>query len=126
MRPVRPGVPAESATEAVTRRQVRSGQGSGRPAIAAIGRAPPTDRVALIHRLRVLHERRVQALEARLEEDEFDDVYDRMTAEYAVGFNRWAAGWAGEAEEHMRAASSPEPPAPSPGPVAPRRYFIDR
>jgi DNA-binding PadR family transcriptional regulator len=63
----------------------------------------PADRVALVHRLRGLHELRVEALEDRLEENEFDDVYDRMTAEYALGFNRWAAEWAREAEERVAA-----------------------
>lgn len=63
----------------------------------------PEDRLALVHRLRDLHEQRVQALEERLAEDEFDDVYDRMTAEYALGFNRWAAGWAAEAERRVAA-----------------------
>jgi DNA-binding PadR family transcriptional regulator len=63
----------------------------------------PADRVALVHRLRGLHELRVEALEERLEENEFDDVYDRMTAEYALGFNRWAAEWAREAEERVAA-----------------------
>ncbi len=61
----------------------------------------PADRVALVHRLRELHEQRVRALEERLEENEFDDLYDRMTTEYALGFNRWAAEWAREAEERV-------------------------
>jgi DNA-binding PadR family transcriptional regulator len=63
----------------------------------------PPDRVALVHRLRELHEQRVRALEERLEEDQFDDVYDRMVAEYALGLNRWAAGWARDAEERVTA-----------------------
>jgi PadR family transcriptional regulator AphA len=63
----------------------------------------PADRVALVHRLRDLHEQRVRALEERLDENEFDDVYDRMTAEYALGFNRWAADWARAAEERVAA-----------------------
>lgn len=62
---------------------------------------PPEDRLALVERLRGLHEQRARLLEARLEEDAFDDVYDRMTAEYALGFNRWAADWATEAEARI-------------------------
>ena len=58
----------------------------------------PADRVALVHRLRELHEERVGQLQERLAADEFDDVYDRMTTEYALGLNRWAADWAREAE----------------------------
>lgn len=88
----------------------------------------PPDRVALVHRLRDLHEHRAQALEARLEENAFDDAYDRMTAEYALGFNRWAVGWAREAEERVAAGSPADPvvPAPSTAAGAAGRYFIDR
>jgi hypothetical protein len=64
---------------------------------------PAEDRRALVHRMRELHARRVEALEERLAEDHFDDVYDRMTAEYALGLNRWAAEWAREAEERVAA-----------------------
>jgi DNA-binding PadR family transcriptional regulator len=63
----------------------------------------PSDRVALVHRLRGLHEERVRTLQQRLEENKFDDVYDRMTAEYALGLHQWAAGWARDAEERVAA-----------------------
>ena len=59
------------------------------------------ERVALVHRLRELHEARVRALRQRLAEDEFDDVYDRMTAEYALGLHEWAAEWARRAAERV-------------------------
>ncbi len=61
----------------------------------------PADRVALVHRLRELHEQRVAELRERLAADEFDDVYHRMTAEYALGLHRWAAAWATEAEQRV-------------------------
>ena len=64
---------------------------------------PAEERVAVVHRLREVHERRVRLLQERLAADDFDDVYDRMTAEYALGLHRWAAGWAREAEERMGA-----------------------
>ena len=62
---------------------------------------PHAERLALVRGLRELHERRARRLEERLEEDAFDDVYDRMTAEYALGLNRWAAGWAHAAETRI-------------------------
>jgi len=61
----------------------------------------PEDRVALVRRLHALHAERTRLLEERLQEDAFDDVYDRMTAEYALGFNRWAADWATAAEARV-------------------------
>jgi PadR family transcriptional regulator AphA len=61
----------------------------------------PGDRLQLVRRLRMLHERRTRLLEERIDEGAFDDDYDRMTADYALGFNRWAAGWAAEAEERI-------------------------
>lgn len=66
----------------------------------------PADRLALVHRLRELHEQRVRILKERLDADEFDDIYDRMTAEYAHGLHRWAAGWAREAEERVQIPTS--------------------
>jgi DNA-binding PadR family transcriptional regulator len=61
----------------------------------------PPDRVALVHRLRELHQQRVRALEERLEADEFDDVYDRMVAEYALGLHRWGSEWSRAAEQRV-------------------------
>jgi len=61
----------------------------------------PEDRVTLVRRLRALHDERCRLLEERLDEGAFDDVYDRMTAEYALGLNRWAAGWAAAAEARV-------------------------
>jgi PadR family transcriptional regulator AphA len=62
---------------------------------------PRTERLSLVRGLRELHERRARGLEERLAEDRFDDVYDRMTAEYALGLNLWAAGWAAAAERRI-------------------------
>jgi PadR family transcriptional regulator, regulatory protein AphA len=63
-----------------------------------------SERVAIVRRMRALHEQRIATLETVLEADEFDDVYDRMTAEYALGINRWARDWAAEAERRVAAA----------------------
>jgi PadR family transcriptional regulator AphA len=63
----------------------------------------PGDRVALLHRMRELHERRIEALEQQLEAGEFDDAFDRMTTEYALGFNCWARDWAQSAERDVAA-----------------------
>jgi DNA-binding PadR family transcriptional regulator len=69
------------------------------------GVLPATERVALVRRMRALHERRVTELEAQVSEDAFDDAFDRMAVEYALGFNRWASAWAAEAEAAVVAAS---------------------
>jgi DNA-binding PadR family transcriptional regulator len=53
----------------------------------------PCDRAGIVDRMRVHHERRIEALEAQLAAAEFDDAFDRMTAEYALGLNRWARDW---------------------------------
>jgi PadR family transcriptional regulator AphA len=63
----------------------------------------PADRVALLRRMRELHERRIAALEQQLAAGEFDDAFDRMTTEYALGFNRWARDWAQAAERDVAA-----------------------
>jgi PadR family transcriptional regulator, regulatory protein AphA len=93
------------------------------------------DRVALVHRLRELHEERVRALEERLATEEFDDMYDRMTAEYALGLNRWGVDWARAAEERVAAGESQadqrlgaagHKTQAGPSFYAQRSYFIDR
>jgi PadR family transcriptional regulator AphA len=63
----------------------------------------PGDRVALMARMRELHEERIVALEEQLAADEFDDAFDRLTTEYALGFNRWARDWAQAAEREVAA-----------------------
>jgi PadR family transcriptional regulator, regulatory protein AphA len=65
----------------------------------------PADRLALLHRMRELHERRIVALEQRLAGGAFDDAFDRMTTEYGLGFNRWARDWAQAAERDLAALS---------------------
>jgi PadR family transcriptional regulator, regulatory protein AphA len=65
----------------------------------------PTDRVALLRRMRELHEERIAALEQRLAGGAFDDAFDRMTTEYGLGFNRWARNWAQAAEREVAALS---------------------
>jgi PadR family transcriptional regulator AphA len=53
----------------------------------------PCERAGLVDRMREHHARRIEALEAQLAGDAFDDAFDRMTTEYALGLNRWAHDW---------------------------------
>jgi DNA-binding PadR family transcriptional regulator len=53
----------------------------------------PNERLAVVQRMRTYHCERLQTLERRLAENEFDDPYHRLTAEYALGWNRWARDW---------------------------------
>ncbi len=62
----------------------------------------PDKRLALVHRLRDRHEQRIAELEAQVKAGEFDDVFDRLTTEYALGFNQWARDWCATAEQHVR------------------------
>lgn len=51
------------------------------------------ERVAIVERMRERHELRIAELDARLAEDDFDDPCHRLTAEYGLGWNRWARDW---------------------------------
>lgn len=53
----------------------------------------PGERIAVIERMRALHERRIALLQRRLQQGEFDDPFHRLTTEYGLGWNRWARGW---------------------------------
>lgn len=59
----------------------------------------PAERVALLQRMRALHERRIASLQAQIDAGEFDDAFDRLTTEYALAFNRWARDWADRAAQ---------------------------
>jgi DNA-binding PadR family transcriptional regulator len=63
----------------------------------------PDDRVELLRRMADLHAQRIAALEEQLAADEFDDAFDRMTTDYALGFNRWARDWARAAQDGLAA-----------------------
>ena len=63
----------------------------------------PEDRLALLHRTREFHERRIAELQEQLATGEFDDAFDRMTTEYALGLNRWASDWTRTAEGEVAA-----------------------
>lgn len=65
----------------------------------------PDERLALVHRMRDRHEQRIAELEAQVKTGEFDDVFDRLTTEYGLGFNRWARDWCAFAEQEMLAAA---------------------
>lgn len=53
----------------------------------------PHERLAVVRRMRASHTERLRELEQRLAEDDFDDPYHRLTAEYAHGWNTWARDW---------------------------------
>lgn len=53
----------------------------------------PSERAGIVQRMRDRHALRVDELAARLARDEFDDPYHRLTAEYGLGWNRWARDW---------------------------------
>ena len=61
----------------------------------------PDERLALVHRMRDRHERRIAELEAQVKTGAFDDVFDRLTTEYGLGFNRWARDWCATAEQQI-------------------------
>lgn len=68
------------------------------------GVLPPEQRLALVERMRTYHEHRIVHLEAQLEAGRFDDAFDRLTTEYALGFNQWARDWCASAEREVLAA----------------------
>ncbi|MGH2887754.1 MAG: PadR family transcriptional regulator, partial [Solirubrobacteraceae bacterium] len=63
------------------------------------------ERLALVHRMRDRHQQRITELETQVKTGEFDDVFDRLTTEYALGFNRWARDWCATAEQEILAAA---------------------
>jgi DNA-binding PadR family transcriptional regulator len=64
----------------------------------------PCERAGLVDRMRAHHEARIEALQAQLEADAFDDVFDRLTAEYALGLNTWARDWCASNRETVAAS----------------------
>ena len=63
----------------------------------------PKQQVEVVRRMRAAHERRLDELQAQLDEGAFDDPLHRLTIEFGVGFNRWAIGWCREAERRLGA-----------------------
>lgn len=51
------------------------------------------ERIAVIERMRAMHERRMSDLSKRLKEGDFDDPCHRLTTEYGLGWNTWARDW---------------------------------
>jgi PadR family transcriptional regulator AphA len=64
------------------------------------------ERAGLVDRMRMLHEQRIAELEARLTENLFDDQFERMTAEYALGLHSWARDWCVANRQAVAAAPS--------------------
>lgn len=61
----------------------------------------PEDRSALLRRMRDRHRDRADALGRRLRDDGFDDPFHRLSIEYLLGWNEWAAGWCDRALERL-------------------------
>lgn len=61
----------------------------------------PTEQLEIIRRMRALHERRADDLQALLDADQFDDPFHRMTIEYGLGWNRWAIEWCASTERRL-------------------------
>lgn len=65
----------------------------------------PEQQIELVRHMRAIHEGRLEALERRLAEGEFDDPLHRMTIEFGVGFNEWALQWCADTEQALSATS---------------------
>jgi PadR family transcriptional regulator AphA len=63
----------------------------------------PEERLALVQRMRELYERRIEQLEAVVLADAFDDEFDRMTTDFALGLSRWAREWTVALEDRVAA-----------------------
>ncbi len=59
------------------------------------------EQIAVVRRMRDVHEERIDELEARLAEGQFDDPLHRWTIEFGVGWNRWARDWAIAVERRL-------------------------
>ncbi|MGH2904455.1 MAG: PadR family transcriptional regulator [Solirubrobacteraceae bacterium] len=53
----------------------------------------PQERLDVVARMRAYHSERVEHLQERLSDGDFDDPYHRLTTEYALGWNSWARDW---------------------------------
>jgi DNA-binding PadR family transcriptional regulator len=61
----------------------------------------PAEQVAVIRRMRALHDRRARELQTLLDAGQFDDPLHRMTIEFGLGWNEWASGWCDAAERRI-------------------------
>ena len=68
------------------------------------GVLPADRRLGLVRSMRELYERRIEQLEAVLTADAFDDDFDRMTTDFALGLSRWARDWSVAVEQQVAAA----------------------
>ncbi len=65
----------------------------------------PAERLAIVRRMRELYERRVEQLEAVVAADAFDDEFDRITTDFALGLSRWGRDWTVALEQRVAAIS---------------------
>jgi PadR family transcriptional regulator, regulatory protein AphA len=61
----------------------------------------PDEQLQVVRRMRALHERRADALQALIDAGVFDDPFHRMTIEFGLGWNEWAIDWCGAAERRL-------------------------
>lgn len=61
----------------------------------------PTEQLEVLQRMRAAHETRTEELEAQLAAGDFDDPFHRMTVEFGLGWNQWAAQWCAQTERRL-------------------------
>jgi len=72
------------------------------------------ERIAVIERMRLMHEQRMRQLRQRLDEGGFDAPCHRLTTEYGLGWNSWARDWCDSALRSIQAPAPQTAPAPAP------------
>jgi PadR family transcriptional regulator, regulatory protein AphA len=60
------------------------------------------EQLNVIRCMRAAHRRRAQDLQQRLDAGDFDDIPHRLTIEFGVGWNTWAADWCTTAERRLK------------------------
>lgn len=61
----------------------------------------PSERAAVVERMRTRHEEQADGLRRRLAAGEFDDSFDRLSIEYLLGWNEWARDWCDQALKRL-------------------------
>jgi PadR family transcriptional regulator, regulatory protein AphA len=62
------------------------------------------EQLSVLRGMRAAHERRAAELAQRISAGDFDDPLHRLTIEYGVGWNTWAAEWCSDAERRLTRA----------------------
>lgn len=61
----------------------------------------PGEQLAVLRRMRALHQGRMAALQELIDADEFDDPFHRLTIEFGLGWNAWAIDWCKATERRL-------------------------